>query len=321
VHGGRTAVFSGILGREEATMHSIFAHDAVDLHLHTLASDGRWTVAELIDYLATKRFRVAALCDHDTMAAVDDAIELGKKYGLVIVPGVEVTTRWADRQWHLLVYGVDPALPTARAFRAILDELADRLWAEAARAIVALERNGYRLRALREIVGGRPLRPHHVLLALIQEGSATNLATAHEITKRLGEPMTVDVPLSRAVAAAHEAGGICILAHPGRDDGAGVLTVETLERMRMEIPIDGLEAHYRSHTLEQTETLRAWCARFGLLASAGSDSHAPGHPVDPIPYPAVSIAGLLRRFAIDVLSEEDVSEHAAVAEQASSRAE
>jgi predicted metal-dependent phosphoesterase TrpH len=282
-------------------MTAILPEQAVDLHLHTIASDGHWTVEALVEHLVERSFRVAAICDHDTMASVARAVEVGERYGLHVVPGVEVTTRWQGRQWHLLVYGIDPASPAARTFRAVLDELADRLWAAAVDAIVVLERHGYRLRSLREVAAGRPLRPYHVLTTLIREGYATNLATAHDLTKRLGEPMLVDVPLERVVAAARAAGGVCILAHPGRDDGAGVLEAATLERMVTAVPVDGLEVHYRSHSPEQTATFRAWCEQFGLVASAGSDSHAPGIPVDPIPYRAEWIAPLLERLGIEIL--------------------
>ncbi|MCX2727553.1 PHP domain-containing protein [Thermomicrobium sp. 4228-Ro] len=281
-------------------MPTIQPEYAVDFHLHTLASDGGWTVEALIEHLAERSFRIAAVCDHDTMASVPHAVEFAQRLGLTIVPGVEVTTRWDGRQWHVLVYGIDPVSSSARAFRAILDELADRLWAASVDAVITLERKGYRLRSLREVAAGRPLRPYHVLVTLIREGYATNLATAHELTKRLGEPMQVDVPLERVVAAAHATGGVCILAHPGRDDGVGVLDEETLGRLLAAVPIDGLEVYYRSHSAEQSARFRSWCERFGLLASAGSDSHAPGVPVDPIPYRAAWVAGLLERLGFDV---------------------
>ncbi len=291
-------------------VETILSHEPVDLHLHTLASDGGWTVSQLLEYLTRRRFRIAAICDHDTMASVPEAVELGAERGLAIVPGVEVTTRWEGRQWHLLVYGVDPALPRARAFRAVLDELADRLWAAAASAIVTLERHGYRLRSLRAVTAGRPLRPYHVLVTLIREGYATNLATAHELTKKLGEPMLVDLPLERVVEAAHEAGGVCILAHPGRDDGSGVLTEETFHRLLRVVPLDGLEAHYRSHSAEQTAMFREWCGQRGLVVSAGSDSHAPGIPVDPIAYRAEWVETLLARLGFRVVVEDRVTSSA-----------
>ena len=278
----------------------------VDLHLHTVASDGRWTPAGLIEHLASRSFRVAAICDHDTMRSVPEAQELAERHGIVLVSGVEVTTRWDERQWHLLVYGVDPASPRAWRFARLLDYLADQLWAAAERGIQVLERHGYRLPSLLEVVGGQPLRPFHVLTAAIRDGHATNLATAHELTKRYGEAMQVDVPLVEAVELAHEAGGVCVVAHPGRNDGAGILDAERLDRMLGVAAVDGLEAHYRSHSDDDTVRYRAMASQRGLLVSAGSDSHAPGFPIDPKPYPAAWIAPLLRRLGIEVEPVEGV---------------
>lgn len=291
-------------------MSPVSGDRSVDLHLHTVASDGGWTVPQLIEYLAERQFAVIAVCDHDTMASVPEAIERGQARGVLVLPGVEVTTRWNGRQWHVLVYGIDPAAPRSRAFRSILDELADRMWAEAVSAIVALERRGYRLRSLREVVAGRPLRPHHVLVTLIREGYAANLSTAHELTKQLGEPMTVDIPLERLLRTVREAGGVSVLAHPGRDDATGALDPQLLPAL-VELGLQGLEAHYRSHRPEQTAQFRALAAEYGLLVSAGSDSHAPGQPVDPIPYRAAWVAALLHRLGIELADLEAATDLAA----------
>ncbi|WP_284056666.1 PHP domain-containing protein [Thermalbibacter longus] len=280
-------------------------HAPVDLHLHTVASDGGWTPAELVEHLAARGFRVAAVCDHDTMRSVPEAQERAQRHGILLVPGVEVTTRWDGRQWHLLVYGVDLASPRAWSFARLLDYLADQLWAAAERGIQVLERHGYRLPSLREVVNGQPLRPFHVLTAAIRDGHATNLATAHELTKRYGEAMQVDVPLAEAVELAHRAGGYCVLAHPGRNDGDGVLDAERLDRMLEVAAIDGLEAHYRSHSDDDTARYRAMASDRGLLVSAGSDSHAPGFPVNPKPYPASWIAPLLSQLGIEIEPVDD----------------
>ena len=63
--------------------------------------------------------------------------------------------------------------------------------------------------------------------------------------------------------------------------------------MLAEIPIDGLEAHYRSHTDEQTALYRPLTAEKGLLIAAGSDSHAPHQPVNPRPWRAIWATDLL----------------------------
>ena len=276
--------------------------DPVDLHLHTLASDGAWTPAALVDRLVAGGFRVAAVCDHDTQRSVPEVTRRAARRGIQIIPGVEVTTRWRDRQWHLLVYGIRPdqAAEAAAPFRSVLADLDAMLQGLAEDARRRLETSGRSLPSLEEIVASRPMWPFHVLSAVIREGHAKDLKTAAELVTELGGGFSADLPLERVVDAAHRAGGICVVAHPGRSDSVGVMTEADLDAMLAEVPIDGLEAHYRSYTDDQTALYRDLAARRGLLVSCGSDSHAPKHPVDPRPWRAAWCAELLGRLGVSV---------------------
>ena len=274
--------------------------DRVDVHLHTRSSDGGWIPAQLVDYLAEHDFKVVAVCDHDTMRSVPEFMELGAARGLIVIPGVEFTTWWDERQWHLLVYGIEPTSLESTTFGALLAQQQANLRAAAERAISLLEENGHKLPSLAEVIDGRPLLPVHVLQTVIKDGHATNLSTAHKLVIQYGEDLRVDTPLEAVVDAAHEAGGTCIIAHPGRDDGAGILSAERFVKMLAAIPIDGLEGHYRSYTIANTELYRGMALKRGLLVSSGSDSHAPGVPVDPRPHLARWVAPFLERQGIKV---------------------
>jgi predicted metal-dependent phosphoesterase TrpH len=284
------------------TPGTLAPNDKVDLHLHTLASDGAWTPAALVDHLAAEGFRVVAVCDHDTQRSVPETMRRAARRGIVVIPGVEVTTRWRDRQWHLLVYGVDPADSAERgqAFRSVLADLDARLLELAEDARRRIEASGRALPSLEEIAGGRPLWPYHVLCSAIREGHAQNLKTAAELVVAFGGGFSADVPLERAVEAAQAAGGLCVVAHPGRSDSVGIMTEADLDAMLAGIPIDGLEAHYRSYSDEQTALYRRLADERGLLISCGSDSHAPKQPVDPRPWRAAWCAALLDRLGVAV---------------------
>ncbi|HVX30244.1 MAG TPA: PHP domain-containing protein [Nitrolancea sp.] len=274
--------------------------DRVDVHLHTLSSDGGWTPTQLVDYLVEHDFRVAAVCDHDTMRSVPEFLEYGAEKGLVALPGVEFTTFWDERQWHLLVYGIDPNALNGSGFGALLARQQANLRAAAERAISLLEQHGHKLPSLNEQIDGRPLLPVHVLRTVIKDGHATNLTTAHQLVIKYGEDLRVDTPLESVVDAAHQLGGICVIAHPGRDDGDGLMSAERLAKMLETIPIDGLECHYRSYTLADIERYRGMALDHSLLISSGSDSHAPGVPVYPRPYQARWVARFLARQGITV---------------------
>src|SRR5687768_9128977 len=137
-------------GHGERGVGALQPTDPVDLHLHTLASDGAWSPAALVDHLAAEGFRVAAVCDHDTQRSVLEATRRAARRGIRIVPGVEVTTRWRDRQWHLLVYGIRPdrADEAAAPFRAALADLDALLLGLAEDARQRLEASGRPLPSL-----------------------------------------------------------------------------------------------------------------------------------------------------------------------------
>jgi 3',5'-nucleoside bisphosphate phosphatase len=275
-------------------------HDAVDVHMHTLASDGDWKPQELVDHLAERNFRIISVCDHDTMRSVDEMIERAQPRGITVVPGIEVTTEWDKRQWHLLVYNIDLELPRSGRFKRLIEAQDNNLRAAAERAIELVENQGHQLSSLDEVVAGRPLLPVHVLRTIIKDGHATNLMTAHRLVINAGEDLKVDSPLDETVAAAKEAGGVCIVAHPGRDDGGGLMSADQLDRMLEIAAIDGIEGHYRSYSDEDTVKYRTMAFDRGLVVSAGSDSHAPGHPVNPKPHAARWVAPFLRRLGFGV---------------------
>ncbi len=273
---------------------------AVDLHMHTRASDGDWTPEKLVEELDRREFSVVAVADHDTMDSVDEMIERSAQRGMTVVPAVEMTTRWRERQIHLLVYGLDRSRPEAAAFNDLLRRQQDNLAAMSERILALLERNGRKIRSMDEVLDGRPQKPYMVYRAMIKDGHGTNLRTAHNIVKGMDEPGLVDVPIAETVAKAQAAGAVTVIAHPGRDDGWGVLKANELTELHAEVPFDGVEAHYRSYTVNDTRLYRGWADEHELVVSTGSDCHGPGWPVNPIPYKAAWSMQLLGRLGIEV---------------------
>jgi predicted metal-dependent phosphoesterase TrpH len=106
-----------------------------DLHLHTTASDGRSTPAELVEQIAAAGLQVMAVTDHDTTAAVRETQELARQKGIELIPGIEITASEDGRDVHVLGYFIDPdhaglngLLETARTSRiARLRGIAERL--------------------------------------------------------------------------------------------------------------------------------------------------------------------------------------------------
>jgi predicted metal-dependent phosphoesterase TrpH len=278
------------------------AESPVDLHLHTFVSDGIWHPRDLVDRLAMDGICVGAVCDHDNQRSVVEAIEYGTRRGVRIIPGIECTVRWDDRQWHLLVYGIRPddERPEAQGFLELVARQ-DEVFQELARdARYRIEASGRPIPTLLALEQHGPLMPVHVLRALIADKHVPRLKEAAELVVELGGHFTTDTPLDEVVQAAHEGGGVCIVAHPGRADLGPALTEETLDRMLAEVSVDGIECHYRTYTDKETEFYRGLAEARGLLIGTGSDSHGPGHPVDPRPFRASWSADLLARLGVAV---------------------
>ncbi len=289
-------------------MSTRLAHDAaVDLHLHTYASDGFWSPSDLIDALVEREIDVAAVCDHDTQDSVLEAIELGTRRGVTVIPGTEVTVNWDGRQWHLLVYGIAPndARPEAQDFLDIMAEHDRRFMALAVDARRRVEATGRALPSLPAEAEGRKMMPVHVLRAMIRAGHVPRLKEAAELVVALGGHFTYDTPLAEVVTAAHEARGVCVLAHPGRADLGPALTAKQLDRLLRTIPLDGLEGHYRTYSDHDTKRYREMAESRGLLVGTGSDSHGPGVPVDPRRWRAAWGRALLTRLGYEVEPSPD----------------
>jgi predicted metal-dependent phosphoesterase TrpH len=91
---------------------------------------------------------------------------------------------------------------------------------------------------------------------------------------------------------------VCLLAHPGHEDGFITYDVQLLDQFRQEAPIDGLEVYHPLHTPAQTAMYLEYTQKHNLLVSSGSDSHKPEKP--PIKYRAELSRDLLERVGIQI---------------------
>ena len=211
----------------------------IDLHAHTSASDGGDDPNALVEAAAAAGVEVLAVTDHDTVAAVAAAKVAGLRLGVEVLAGCELTALVGGRVVHVLVYGEGLLAP----------DLGEAV--EAARR-GRHERNlaiGERLRELTgvgddeatAIAGGSVLSRAHFARALVAGRVVADVAEAFDRYLSSGRPAYVPAPsvsMTDAVALAGKAGGVAVLAHPGRlgDDERERVLAEALEA-----GIDGVE--------------------------------------------------------------------------------
>ena len=83
----------------------------IDLHVHTKASDGTMTPAEVVAHAVEKGLRAIAITDHDTVDGVDEAARAGRELDLEVIPGVEVSVDYNNGEMHILGYFIDVQNP------------------------------------------------------------------------------------------------------------------------------------------------------------------------------------------------------------------
>jgi 3',5'-nucleoside bisphosphate phosphatase len=248
----------------------------VDLHAHTSASDGSDDPNALVEAAAAAGVEVLAVTDHDTVAAVAAAKVAGLRLGVEVLAGCELTALVGGRVVHVLVYGEGLLAP----------DLGEAV--EAARR-GRHERNlaiGERLRELTgvgydeatAIAGGSVLSRAHFARALVAGRVVADVAEAFDRYLSSGRPAYVPAPsvsMTDAVALAGKAGGVAVLAHPGRlGDGER----DRVLAEAVEAGIDGIEVWHSQHDAELRRSLTGLVERRGLLATGGSDYHGRHKP-------------------------------------------
>lgn len=269
----------------------------VDLQTHTVYSDGRWTAQDLLDHAKRERFGLLAITDHDRPEIAVTLQELARTKQMPLLIAVEMTAQWNGQFTDVLCYGFDPAHP---ALQAVADDLVHRQAENTRQAYEYFMRKGWlpedQEHELSDILALPSARQPHALVDHVKKHRHDNPEPpVGQLIREAGCDLLA-TEIGVIVEAAHCSGAVCILAHPGRDDGFICYDELLLDKLRAEVPIDGIEVYYPKHSEAQTTMFRDYAQKHNLLMSAGSDSHGPEKP--PIKYPAELIPELLERVGI-----------------------
>jgi 3',5'-nucleoside bisphosphate phosphatase len=250
---------------------------------------------------------VLAVTDHDTLAAVEAARTTGRRLGVEVLSGCELTTEAAGEVVHLLAYGDGLAAADLGARCSPLLGGRDARNRAIGRRLRALTGVGYEEAAA--CAAGAALSRAHFARALVARGVAGDVADAFERWLGPGRPAYVAapaLPLAEAVAVVHAAGGVAVVAHPGRLPAA---SREAVLAACLEAGADGLEAWHPQHDRDQRRRWAGRAERQGLLATGGSDYHGRHKPgiglgrgAGDLAVPAEAVAELRARLSGPVAS-------------------
>jgi predicted metal-dependent phosphoesterase TrpH len=241
----------------------------IDLHTHTVASDGVLTPPALVAAAQAAGVGLLAVCDHDSTNGLEAAIAAGPAHRVEVWPGVELSCDTEAGEVHVLGYFVDHH---SEWFQTMLARLRDGRTRRAERIVERLHALGApvsfaRVKALAN--GGAIGRPH-IARALIEAGHARTTNDAFDrYIGRHGPAYAerVKVTPAQAVEITRAAGGLSVLAHPGWG-----VPHETIPQL-VEAGLDGIEVYYPEHTPAQIAHYAALARRYGLLMTGGTDFH------------------------------------------------
>ncbi|MBI1869727.1 MAG: PHP domain-containing protein [Chlamydiae bacterium] len=242
---------------------------AIDLHLHTLASDGTSTATEVVERARHFRIDAIAMTDHDSVESIDEARWMGEKLGIEIISGIELSAYHGESELHILGYFFDDKdLEFCKALKKFCEEREKRIH----QIVEKLTKAGVRitLEDVTKLSGeGAPGRLH-VARALVEKRIVTDTREAFRRFLSYGKPAYVEkekISTQEAIQMLKVIGGVPVLAHPGllhRDDLIPQLVREGLM---------GLEVYHTEHSQNAIEHYKELTQVHRLVMTGGSDCH------------------------------------------------
>ncbi len=240
----------------------------VDLHIHTFFSDGFYSPVEIVSKAKQRGLDTISITDHDNLAGIIEAAEEGKKIGVEVIPGLEISTDVNDKEIHILAYFFEPDNKELERYMVFFRE--ERL-KRAVRIVDKLKSLGLTisiddvLEKARNCAVGRP----HIAEVLFEKGLTSNFFEAFNKYIGNGCPAyekKVHLSPQSAFKIINDAGGLSFVAHPGPMN-------DNLLKDLINAGVDGIEVIHPSHSQQLIRFYKGIVNEYFLLESGGSDFH------------------------------------------------
>lgn len=252
----------------------------IDLHMHTTASDGASTPAELVETCIDLGLKIIAVTDHDNVTNVKKAQQLGKEKGLKVISGIEISTYRGEAEYHILGYFVDLENDALLGLtEAILDSRVERTH----KMIEKLTEMGYPLdfKDVKKYATGVSLGRPHIARAMIEKGYINDIGEAftEEFIAGGGKAYVEkkNVLPAEAIEVILKAGGIPVIAHPHIINHGKALDKKEISRLK-DVGLKGVEVYQTKHNQKVTKKYKKIAEELGLLITGGSDYHGENSP-------------------------------------------
>ena len=251
--------------------------ERIDLHLHTTASDGTDSPAELVQRAGKMGLGIISVTDHDTVEGISEA-RAALPENMRLINGAELSSAVFGEggfRCHILGYGFDPDSEAIRfAIREGIKKRREKLYAR----IDYIKSNfgiSFSGEEISELEGLNSVSKLHIARLLIKHGYARSVGEA--IDKYIGKRAPDDrIDAALATEAIISAGGVAVYAHPiGGEREKRLEPRELLRRAEIlhGMGVSGLEAYYSRYTAADRAPILCVASELSMLVSAGSDYH------------------------------------------------
>ena len=250
---------------------------------------------------------VLAITDHDTTEAIPAALAEAQRWGITVVPGVEISTISGQEEIHLLGYFVDQE---HRELQALLTRTREARWERAQKMLARLSRLGLPIkweRVLEISRGSGSIGRPHVAATLVDAGHVSSYEEAFDLWIGRGRPAYVErykLTPEKAIDLVKKSGGLPVLAHPyiysrSGQQKQGLDLTRWLPRLRT-AGLEGLEVYYPNYPRRASRHLLALAIQHGLLITGGSDYHGGmlGNGLGNVAVPWAAWEGMERRHRL-----------------------
>lgn len=253
--------------------------NTVDLHTHSTYSDGTYTPEELVRYGKEKGLSAIALTDHDTLDGISEALDCGRRYGIEVIPGIEISAEYDNSELHIAGLFVDNE---NKEFISALENLRRSRESRNIEMVEKLNQIGVNIDYKKVLSRGRGsvITRAHIAREVVDNGYALSNNEVFERYIGKGKPAYVKRQLmswQETLRLIKESGGLPVLAHPLLYKMSG----RRLEAVVADLAAGGLaaiEAYYSTHSQADVKYVKTLAEKNNLKLSGGSDFHGTNKP-------------------------------------------
>lgn len=240
-----------------------------DLHIHSSISDCDYSIEEIVKKAKEKGLTHISITDHDTILGLEEALKIGEKYHIKVIPGIEISAydNKRKRKVHILGYG-----NLGENVQVLCKNMPEKREALSKRYFNEIQNKGYDIswEDIKSCSGKTGVFKQHIMLNLIKKGYTRNIYgdlynTLFKKETQIKEMEYIDV--FEAVQAIKKDGGVAVIAHPA------LYKNEELISELVSFGLDGIEVYHPKHTYKDIEKLSAIAKEKNLIITGGTDFH------------------------------------------------